>query len=132
MKMYKGIIKKVPTAKQFEDYNNGEIEIADVRLVDTIVELDGKGGKFETLPFRLSYQDVDENGNEKYTYDSEAGVYVKAYKQTPILYATGKEMRILLELGEFNPVKLMVSENEREDKVFLNVECVQNQHMGLS
>lgn len=132
MRMYKGIIKKVPTAKQFEDYNNGKIEIADVRLVDTIVELDGENGKFEALPFRLSYQDLNENGCEKYTYDSEADVYIKAYKQTPILYATGKEMRILIEMGEYAPVKLMASENEREDKVFLNVECVQNQHMGLA
>lgn len=132
MKMYKGIIKKVPTEKHFEDYENGLIEMSDIRLAQTVVKFQGENGEFEALPIKLSYQDVDENGNEKYTYDSEADVYIKAYKQTPILYATGKEMRILIELGEFNPVKLMVSENEREDKVFLNVECVQNQHMGLA
>lgn len=132
MKMYKGIIRKVPTEKHFEDYEKGLIEMSDIRLAQTVVKFQGENGEFEALPFRLSYQDVDENGNEKYTYDEQSDTYVKAYKTTPVLYATGKEMRILIELGEFNPVKLMVSENEREDKVFLNVECVQNQHMGLA
>lgn len=132
MRMYKGIIKKVPTEKHFEDYENGLIEMSDIRLAQTIVKFQGENGEFEALPFRLSYQDLDQNGCEKYTYDSDADAYLKAYKQTPILYATGKEMRILIELGEYSPVKLMVSETDRENKVFLNVECVQNQHMGLA
>lgn len=132
MKTYRGIIRKVPTEKHFEQYEKGLIEMTDIKLADTIVKFKGENGEFEALPFRLSYQDLDENGNEKYTYDNEANVYIKAYKKTPILYATGKEMRILIEMGEFAPVKLMASENEREDKTFLNVECVQNQHMGLA
>lgn len=131
MKMYKGIIKKVPTEKHFEDYSNGKIEIFDVKLKDTIITMQGENGEFEVLPFRLSYMDVDKNGNEKYTYDDESDIYIKSYKQTPILYASGKEMRILLQLDEYSPVKLICSENVKDERTFLNVECVQNQHMGL-
>lgn len=132
MKTYKGIIKKVPTEKHFEDYENGLIEMSDIRLAQTVVKFQSENGEFEALPIKLSYQDVDENGNEKYTYDESSDCYIKSYKTTPVIYATGKEMRILIELGEYAPVKIIASENEREGKVFLNIECVQNQHMGLA
>lgn len=131
MKIFKGIIKRVPSDEHFEAYEKGLIEISEVKLIDTIKKCDGEKGEFEILPIRLSYTEVDRNGNEKYTYNEEQDVYLKAYKQTPILYARGKEMRIIIELGEYSPVKVVVSETTKDDKVFYKIECVQNQHMGL-
>lgn len=131
MKIFKGIIKRVPKEEHFEAYEKGLIEISEVKLIDTLITCEGEKGEFEMLPIRLSYSDVDRNGNEKYTYNKEKETYLKAYKQTPILYARGKELRILIELGENSPVKVVVSETLRDDKTFYNIECVQSQHMGL-
>lgn len=131
MKVYKGIIKKVPSEKQFEMYQNGECEIFDLKLLDTIIEKTVNDKNDMVLPIRLSYQDLDNNGNEKYVYDGSADVYIKAYRQTPILYATGKELRILVEYGEYAPVKIVVKEIEYNGKMINVVECVQNQHAGL-
>lgn len=131
MKIFRGIIKRVPKEEHFEAYEKGIIEMNDIKLIDTIITCSGENGDFELLPIRLSYSETDKNGNEKYTYNEESEVYLKAYKQTPILYARGKEKRILIELGEFSPVKIVVSEQKTDDKVFYRVECVQSQHMGM-
>lgn len=131
MKIYKGIVKKVPSDEQFENHANGEMEISKLSLLDTVRTIETDEGSFESLPIRLSYQDQDQNGNEKYTYDVESNVYVKSYKQTPILYAQGKEMRILIELDEYCPVKVVVREAVKDEKTFYIIVCVQNQHMGL-
>lgn len=131
MKIFKGIVKRVPKEEHFEAYEKGIIDMADVKLIDTVITCKSEKGDFEILPIRLSYSEVDKNGNEKYTYNEVDEVYIKAYKQTPTLYARGKEMRILIELGEFSPVKVAVSEQVQEDKVFYRIECVQSQHMGL-
>lgn len=131
MKIFRGIIKRVPKDEHFEAYDKGILAMTEVKLVDTIITCKGEKGDFEMLPIRLSYNDVDKNGNEKYTYNEEQDVYLKAYSQTPLLYARGKELRILIELGEFNPVKVVVSETHKEDKTFYKIECVQDQHLGL-
>lgn len=131
MKIYKGIIKKVPKEEHFDEYHKGNLKISEVSLLDTIIKCQSEKGEFELLPIRLSYQEMDSNGNEKYTYDEKADTYLKSYRQTPILYASGKEMRILIELGEFCPVKVVVKESIKDDKSFLNIECIQNQHQGL-
>ncbi len=131
MKIFRGIVKKVPTDEQFESYNKGIIELSDVKLIDTLKKCKGENNEYEMLPIRLSYQEVDRKGNEKYTYDSESDIYTKVYKQTPVLYAYGKEMRILIELGEYAPVKIVCSSHGTDEKVFYRIECIQNQHMGL-
>ncbi|MFV0499639.1 MAG: hypothetical protein ACK5NF_06385 [Bacilli bacterium] len=131
MKIYKGIIKKVPNEKHFEDYNNGKLKMKDVHLKDTIIKMQGENGEFDVLPIKLSYQELDSKGNEMFTFDTETEVYMKSFRQTPTLYATGKELRILCELGELTPVKLVVDEREQEDRIFLNITCIQNQRMGL-
>ncbi len=131
MKIFRGITKKVPNEEQFEAYNKGLIELSEVKLIDTLKMCSGEKNEFEMLPIRLSYQEVDKHGNEKYTYDGDKDMYTKVYKQTPILYAYGKEMRILIELGEYAPVKLVCAEQTRDEKVFYKIECIQNQHMGL-
>ncbi len=131
MKIFKGIIKRVPKDEHFEAYDKGIIAMNEIKLIDTVIKCNGEKSEFEMLPIRLSYNEVDKNGNEKYTYNEEQDVYLKAYKQTPILYARGKEMRILIELGEFNPVKVVVSETVGEEKTFYKIECVQDQHTGL-
>lgn len=131
MKIYKGIVKRVPKEEHFDAHEKGIMDISEVKLIDTVIKCQGEDREFEILPIRLSYQELDKNGNEKYTYDEEKDVYIKAYKQTPILYARGKEMRILVELGEFSPVKVAVTESHKDDKVFYQIECVQNQHCGL-
>ncbi len=132
MKIFKGITKKVPSEEHFKQFNDGTLDLAKLSLIDTIqVVTTSEGSEFQSLPIRLSYQEIDRNGNEKYIYDADAGVYTKSYKQTPILHARAKEMRILIELGEFCPVKVVCEEVLREDKVYYVIVCVQNQHMGL-
>lgn len=131
MKIFKGIIKRVPKEEHFEAYKSGILQMNDVKLIDTIITCQGQKSEFNMLPLRLSYQEIDKMGNEKYTFDSEKQEYFKAYKQTPILYATGKEMRIILELGEFAPVKVVTREEEKDGHTFHVIECVQNQSCGL-
>ncbi|WOO87014.1 hypothetical protein RZE82_07840 [Mollicutes bacterium LVI A0039] len=131
MKIYKGIIKKVPSEEHFKEYSEGNLDMSDLRLEDTIIRAKSDKGEFDILPIRLSYREVDKDGNEKYIYDEGADAYIKTYSQTPVLYAHGKEMRILCELGEYSPVKLVVTEEYKDDRTFLNIECVQNQHSGL-
>lgn len=131
MKIFKGIVKRVPKEEHFEAHENGIIEINEVKLIDTIIKCSGENGEFEMLPIRLSYQELDSNGNEKYTYDEQTDTYIKVYRTTPILYARGKEMRIIIELGDYAPVKVVVSETNSDEKVFYKIECVQNQHCGL-
>lgn len=131
MKIFKGIVKKVPKDEHFESHQKGIIDITEVKLFDTIIKCNGENGEFEMLPIRLSYQEVDNNGNEKFLYDDKSEAYIKSYKQTPVLYARGKEMRILIELGEYSPVKIIASESESDTGKFYKVECIQNQHCGL-
>lgn len=131
MKIFRGIVKKVPKDEHFEGYEKGILELSELSLIDTIIKCSSDKGEFEMLPIRLSYQEVDGNGNEKYTYDQDTDVYVKSYKQTPIMYARGKELRILIELGEYCPIKVVVNETMKDERIFYNIECVQNQHTGL-
>ncbi|WOO86989.1 hypothetical protein RZE82_07700 [Mollicutes bacterium LVI A0039] len=131
MKIFKGIVKKVPKDEHFEGHEKGIIEMSELKLIDTLITCQGESGEFEMLPIRLSYQEVDNNGNEKYIYDEQADAYIKTYRQTPILYARGKEMRILIELGEYSPVKVVASETTTDEHTFYRIECVQNQHCGL-
>lgn len=131
MKIYKGIIKKLPTEEQIEKHQNGERKLYDVQLVETIESIKLEGKVQEVLPIRLSYQEMDSNGNEKYTFDVQTEIYMKSIRQTPVLHAVDKELRILLDLGEFTPVKVVVSELEEDGKVINKIECIQNQHCGL-
>lgn len=131
MKIYKGIIKKVPKEEHFELYNKGQLDLKTLNLIDTIQEFTSEDGNFSSLPIRLSYVELDRNGNEKFTFNEQADQYEKTFAATPILYATGKEMRILVEYGEYCPVKVVVQENSEADRTFYKVVCVQNQHHGL-
>ncbi len=131
MKIFKGIVKKVPTDDHFKAYEQGLIEMSELKLIDTIRKYEGENGEFELLPIKLSYQEIDQNGNDKFIFDPDADVYIKSYKSTPTLYAKGKEMRILIELGEYTPVKIAVSEEIKEEKKYYRIVCIQNQHSGM-
>ncbi len=133
MKVYKGIIKKIPTQSQFEQYHNDEIKLKELNITDTVQKLITKEGiEIEYLNFKLSYKEVDKNGLEKYIYNQETKEYEKIYNSTSVISATGKEMRIILELGEFAPIKIIVNEKEYEgtSKIYYNALCVQNQKSG--
>ncbi len=131
MKIYKGIVKKLPLDTQFEQFKNNEIKLSDLTLADTITVNESGENSFETLAIRLSYQELDKNGNEKYIFDENSQAYIRSYKQTPVLYASGKEMRILVELGEYAPVKIVTEQKQSGEFTYQAIVCVQNQHMGL-
>ncbi len=132
MKIISGIIKKVLNDEQYKKLINDELKIEDVNLADTVrKKVNDRGDIVEYLPFRLSFREVDNFGNDKFIFNEETGEYKKSFRVTPIIFAYGKEMRILLETEDFNPVKIAVDEYEDEKGVIYRALCVQNQLAGL-
>ncbi len=132
MKIISGIIKKVLNDEQYKKLINDELKIEDVNLADTVrKKINERGDVIEYLPFRLSFREVDNFGNDKFIFNEETGEYKKSFRVTPIIFAYGKEMRILLETEDFNPVKIAVDEYEDEKGTIYRALCVQNQLAGL-
>lgn len=131
IKVYKGIIKKVLKEEHYKEYEDRNIAISDIKLKNTIMSYEIEGACIEALPIKLFYQELDKNGNGRFTFDTEREVYTTAYTQTPILYAVEKEMRIILEYGELAPIKVVVEELVMDDNIVNQIICVQNQHAGL-
>lgn len=132
MKIISGIIKKVLNDEQYKKLINNELRIEDVKLADTVRKrINDKGDVIEYLPFRLSYREMDNFGNDKFIFNEDTGEYKKSFRVTPIIFAYGKEMRILLETVDFNPVKIAVEETNDEKGISYRALCVQNQLVGL-
>lgn len=131
MKIYQGVIKKVPTSEQFELVNKNEINLQELTLHDTIRSIEKDDTKVsEVISFRVAYKEVDNSGKEKFIFNEKTGEYETIYKLSPIISAYGKELRIVLELGEYAPVKVVVTEKEAADSIYYNAVCIQDQRQG--
>ncbi len=132
LKIKSGVIKKVLTDEQFDLVMSKKIEGTEISLDETVREIVKEDGTVvEYLPFKISYKESDEKGNDKYIFNEEKKDYQLCYKISPTIRAYGKEMRILLEMKEYNPVKVVVREVNNEKGKFTNVVCVQNQLNGI-
>lgn len=132
MKIISGIIKKVLTDEQYKRLTNKEVSIEEITLRETVRKrVNASGEVVEYLPFRLSYREIDSHGNDKFIFNEERQEYQKSFRVSPIIYAYGKEMRILLETEDFNPVKLVVDERQEGENTYYRCVCVQNQLTGL-
>lgn len=124
-----GLVKKVLSDEQFELINKNLLDPKDITIIDTIKTYITKDNtEIEYLPIRVSSKEVTKEGHEKFIYDKDKNEYVSSYNISNVLYAYGKEMRILLELGEHHPVKIVYSENS-ETKI-KKIICVQDQSIG--
>ena len=65
------------------------------------------GEVVDYLPFKICYRDVDKHGKDKYIFNEEKNEYQPSYFYSPVIYAYGKELRILLELGIHAPIKVV-------------------------
>ncbi len=129
-KIFSGILKKVPTEEMFEKSMKNEIDLKSITFEDTI-RVANKEKKTEYLLFRLSYQESTGNGQVKYILNEETQEFEKVYKMTPIIAAYSKEMRIICELGEYHPVKVIAVEKEKNGKRYYDTICVQDQLKGV-
>ncbi len=118
LKIYNGVIKKVPTDEMFEKALKDEVNLKEITLEDTIRKASNDE---EYLLVRLSYQSTPAS-------DEDRDV---VYKTTPILKAKNKEMRILCEMGEYHPVKVVATEYERNGQKYHDVVCVQDNLTGM-
>lgn len=132
MRIMSGIIKKVLTEEQYKKLVSNEVGIEDITLHETIrKKVNANGEIIEYLPFRLSYREMDNYGNDKYIFNEQKQEYQKSFQVSPIIFAYGKEMRILLETEDFNPIKIVVDEiRDGRDQIYRAV-CIQNQLVGL-
>ncbi|MBL0701605.1 MAG: hypothetical protein JJV90_00640 [Spiroplasma sp.] len=132
LKIKSGVIKKVLTDEQFDLVMSKKIEGTEISLDETVRELEKEDGTVvEYLPFRVSFKEFDNKGNDKYIFNEEKKEYQLCYKISPIIRAYGKEMRILLEMKEYNPVKVVVEESINEKGKLTKLICVQNQLNGI-
>lgn len=130
IKIESGIIKKILTEEQYELINKNLLESKDIVISDTIQSFVKKdGNNVEYLPIRITKKDVDKDGNEKYVYNKEKNEYVTSYSVSKVLYAYGKEMRIILELGEYHPVKIAYDNDNKTGTC--KILCIQDQSTGL-
>lgn len=129
---FTGILKKVPKAEHFKQYRDGELDLKSLSLEDTVSTIDTQNGDLDTLSVRLTKKEVDEKGNEKFILNEESGEYEPLYVTSPSLSATGKELRILLDLGELVPVKIIANEICVNERTYFNIKCIQDQRLGLS
>ena len=135
MKILSGIMKKVLTEDQYDELAKGTLSQQDIKLLDMVLgnfylNMEETKEEFRYLPFRISYKDVDLNGNDKYIYNDEKEEFQKVYRVSPIIYAYNKEMRVLLEMEDYNPIKVVVEDNGEENIVSYKLICVQNQLAG--
>ncbi len=132
MKILSGIIKKVLNEEQYKDLIAKKITIEEIKLQDTVRTKTNESGEIiEYLPFRLSYREIDNYGNDKYIFNEDKQEYQKSFRVSPLIFAYGKEMRILLETEDFNPVKIVVEERLEGKDVMYKAVCIQNQLVGL-
>ncbi len=132
MKILSGIIKKVLNEEQYKKLINKELTIDQIPLKATVrSKINDEGDVIEYLPFRLSYREIDSYGNDKYIFNEEKQEYQKSFRVSPLIFAYGKEMRILLETEDFNPVKIVVEERIDGKDVIYKALCIQNQLAGL-
>ncbi len=132
MKILSGIIKKVLNEEQYKDLIAKKITIEEIKLQDTVRTKTNESGEvIEYLPFRLSYREIDNYGNDKYIFNEDKQEYQKSFRVSPLIFAYGKEMRILLETEDFNPVKIVVEERLEGKDVLYKAVCIQNQLVGL-
>jgi hypothetical protein len=129
MEIIQGVIKKVLTEEQFEKISKGELNPKDIQIEETIRIAQKKDGTtFEYLPIRISYQEVNQKGKELFSFNEETQEYQKSYSVSPIIKAYGKEMRTILELGEFSPIKIVIEKDDYNYKLM----CVQDLTTGLA
>lgn len=127
-----GILNTVLTNQQYEDIKNGTIEPNDIQMQDTIREFVNKDNEVvEYLPFKISYKDTDKNGKDKYIFNEETKEFQPSYFYSPVIYAYGKELRILLELGAHAPVKIVYQEQWNDGNLYRTLICVQDQRCGM-
>ncbi len=132
MEIITGIINKVFTEDQFELVATGKIAREDIELQDTTRTYENnKGDIVEYLPIRISSKDVDKNGKDKYIFDEEKNEYQISYTTTQILNVYGKEMRIIKQLGEYAPVKVVIQKDKSNGRTYSKVVCVQDQTLGI-
>ncbi len=129
-KIFSGVIKKVPTEEMFEKSLKNEINLKEVTLEQTIRKSNNEA-QSEYLLFRLSYQESTQDGQGKYVLNESTQEFEKVYRMTPIVSAYNKEMRIICELGEYHPVKIVAKEFEKNGKRFYDLVCVQDQLTGM-
>ena len=138
MKVYKGILKKVMSEEHYGEIKAGTKNHEEIKIQDTVrINTNNKTNEeFKSLPFRLSYKDVDSEGNDMYLFNDEAQEFQNVYRMSPIIHAYGKEMRILLEMEEYTPIKVVVEEKQAivEQTTITNYKaiCIQNQKSGLA
>jgi len=131
IKIKSGVIQKVLTEEQFKKISSGELDPKDITIFDTIRTRKTEDGSIvEYLPIKLSSKEVDKKGNVKFVENEETGEKNVCYQITNIMNAYGKEMRILLDMDEYSPVKVAVEENNYEFKKSYKVLCIQNQLSG--
>lgn len=128
-KIFRGILKKVPTDELFDKSIKGEINLKNITFEDTIRK-SATEKKDEYVLFRLSYQESTNDGQGKYVLNEQTQEFEKAYRMTPIISAYNKEMRIICELGEYHPVKVVAKEIEKNNKKYYDVVCIQDQTKG--
>ncbi len=132
MKILSGIIKKVLKEEQYQKLIRKELAIEQISLKETVRSKVNENGEIiEYLPFRLSYREIDNFGNDKYIFNEEKQEYQKSFRVSPLIFAYGKEMRILLETEDFNPIKIVVEERMDGKDVIYKALCIQNQLAGL-
>ncbi len=132
MKILSGIIKKVLNEEQYKDLIAKKLTIEEIKLQGTVRTKTNESGEIiEYLPFRLSYREIDNYGNDKYIFNEDKQEYQKSFRVSPLIFAYGKEMRILLETEDFNPVKIVVEERLEGKDVMYKAVCIQNQLVGL-
>lgn len=125
-----GLLSKVLKTEQYEQLKKGEI--TKVELVDTVREYENSDGEvIQYLPFEICYKDTDKHGKDKYIYNEQTGEYEHSYFYSPVIYAYGKEMRILLELGEKAPVKVVYKEQWNDGDLYRTAICIQDNKKGI-
>lgn len=129
IKIYSGILRKVPTDEHFEQYKKNKLDLKKVKIKDTIREIEKNGEIIQYIPIKITYSEIDEHGNEKFILNDD-GDFEKVFKYSPILYAYGKEMRILKSLNENHPIKLVVDEINLGEKIVYKIIAIQDQTQG--
>ncbi len=130
-KIFSGVLKKVPTEEMFEKSLKNELNLKDITFEDTIRKSNNEKQN-EYVLFRLSYQESTGAGQVKYVLNEETQEFEKVYKMTPIMAAFNKEMRIVCQLGEYHPVKVIAIEKEKNGKKFYDAICIQDQLTGIA
>lgn len=129
-KIFSGVLKKIPTDEMFEKSLKNEIDLKEITFKDTVRTSAGEN-RVEYLLFRLSFQESTNDGQGKYILNEETQEFEKVYRMTPIIAAYNKELRIICELDEYHPVKIVVAEKEKNGRKQYDLICIQDQALGM-